>query len=110
MWIMNVAHLIVIQLGTLLPVINEDTVHKLLQQVRACWLSLRLLPSPITDLLRGQRFTPLEMAALEVRLLHELRLTPLAASLGLTCDPKSSSTSIHSGIPPPLETKAVATS
>ncbi len=61
MWIMNVAQQIVHELGTLLPVINEATVKELLSQIRSCWITLCFLPTPIADLLRGQRFTSLEM-------------------------------------------------
>ena len=111
MWIMNVAQQIVMQLATLLPVINEAAVNELLAQVRACWLTLRFLPAPVRQLLHGQRFTFLEMAALEARLLHELRLTPMAASLGLARRSNSSQPMTStSGIPPPVSDDVVATS
>ena len=114
MWIMNVAHLIVMQLGTLLPVINQATVDELLKQVRSCWLTLRFLPRPIADLLRGQRFTPLEMAALEARLLHELAQTPMAAALGIERRPRAPSSiaarqsTPTSGVPPPAALALIA--
>ena len=108
LWVMNVAQQIVLQITLLLPVINEATVRELLSQVRSCWLTLRFLPKPIRDLLRGQRFTSLEMAALEARLLHELCLTPLAASLGLDRKPKETPMVSTSGIPPPVLAEVVA--
>ncbi len=107
MWIMNVAQQIVHELGTLLPVINEATVKELLSQIRSSWITLCFLPTPIADLLRGQRFTSLEMAALEARLWHELRLSPMAESLGLR-KPKAALNRVASGIPPPFIVEAVA--
>ena len=87
--------------------INEATVKELLSQVRSCWLTLRFLPTPLADLLRGQRFTSLEMAALEARLWHELRLSPIAESLGLR-KPKAAHNGVASGIPPPVIEQLVA--
>ena len=108
MWVMNVAQQIVLQVMTLLPLINEETIKELLFQLRTCWLTLRFLPAPIRELLRGQRFTSLEMAALEARLLHELRLTPMAAFLGLDRKPKATVGPPTSGIPPPIPSAVVA--
>jgi hypothetical protein len=108
LWIMNVAQQIVLQVAMLLPVINEATVHELLAQVRSCWLTLRFLPAPIRTLLRGQRFTSLEMAALEARLLHELRQTSMAAALGIEHQPRATATMVTSGIPPPLVAEMAA--
>ena len=96
-----------LELGTFLPVINEATVEELLSQVRASWLTLRFLPTPIADLLRGQRSTSLEMAALEARLWHELRLSPMAESLGLR-KPKAARNRVASGIPPPVIEQLIA--
>lgn len=108
LWIMNVAQQIVLQVAMLPPVINEATVHELLAQVRSCWLTLRFLPAPIRTLLRGQRFASLEMAALEARLLHELRQTSMAAALGIELQPKATTITITSGIPPPVAAEMAA--
>jgi hypothetical protein len=102
------AQSIVGELDTHLPEINISTVSDLLAAIRLSWLTLCFLPAAIAALLGGQTLTRLEASALEARLLHELRLTPGGSALGLIFEPSRDESAPTSGIPPPPESKVVA--
>lgn len=102
------AQMIVAEIDTHLPDVNATTVSDLLGAIRLSWLTLCLLPAAIAALLGGQTLTRLEASALEARLLHELRLTPLGTALGLIFEPAPDESMPTSGVPPPHESKVVA--
>ena len=109
--IIELAQLIVAELDTHLPEVNKSTVSDLLAAIRISWLTLCFLPEEIANLLRACGLTRLEVDALEARLLHELRLTPVgAALLGLVQEPTPAESALTSGVPPPPNPEVVATS
>lgn len=102
------AQIIAAELDTHLPDVNPTTVSDLLAAMRLSWLTLCFLPAAIAALLGGHTLTRLEASALEARLFHELRLTPLGSALGLILEPSRDESAPTSGIPPPPESKVVA--